>query len=205
MRPFDPRRFTQVMGAGLALLSLAVFFFSFALPDNEAWPIDGKDHQSKQETTPSPKPDQGSGMPLPVPPVTPDLPQGDDYAAAYQRSSLTGRELLVLFEADWCGPCKTVYSEHSAALRKRGELAVVNVDRDRELYAQMCPDGGLIPRMQVYSPVRAGIPRLKDDLTGGDKIAAFCALKASDKQPAHEDQAAAPTACDSCPRRRPAK
>jgi hypothetical protein len=58
----------------------------------------------------------------------------DDYASAYHASQRTGRPLLVLVGAAWCVPCQALHREHpdlAADLRRRGEYAYADADRDR--------------------------------------------------------------------------
>lgn len=68
----------------------------------------------------------------------------DDYATAYYASQRTGRPLIVLVGAAWCGPCQAFRREHpelAADLRRRGEYAYADADRDR----------GIVQRIGVKS------------------------------------------------------
>ena len=49
----------------------------------------------------------------------PDYPT---YAEAYQEASKTGKPLLVMVTATWCGPCKNMKSTILPEVRRRGIL-----------------------------------------------------------------------------------
>lgn len=76
------------------------------------------------------------------------------YAAAYAEHKATGRPLVVLFGAAWCGPCKVVQAQHGDALARMGCFAHIDIDSERAMARRLCPSlfasGGRIPRLVIY-------------------------------------------------------
>jgi thiol-disulfide isomerase/thioredoxin len=108
------------------------------------------------------------------------LPQGDDYASAYARARATGRPFLVLIGAKWCIPCQQLESEpYISQLRSRGELAVLDADRDKDLAKTLAViQGGvfLLPQLAIFSRV----DRLREKALVGQEI--FDWLKSAQPQ-----------------------
>ncbi len=87
------------------------------------------------------------------------------YNAAEAESSDTGRSMLVLFTADWCGPCKQmkawVFSDPNIAEAIESRFIPVKVDLTRE----GLPDQYLADRYQVRA-----IPTLLTLMPDGEPI-----------------------------------
>jgi len=82
------------------------------------------------------------------------------YLEAYNRSAQTGRPFVVLIEADWCTACqvmkRTVLPQVARAGGLRNiELAYVNVDRHRDLAAQLVR-GKSIPQLVRFDRTPSG-------------------------------------------------
>ena len=73
------------------------------------------------------------------------------YVDAYHKAAKTGKPILVLVCATWCGPCQTMKASVLPEVRRRGvlgdfEFALVDVDQERKLVEQL---GGLGPIPQL--------------------------------------------------------
>jgi thioredoxin-like negative regulator of GroEL len=76
------------------------------------------------------------------------------YAEAYQEASETGKPLLVMVTATWCGPCQNMKATVLPEIRRRGILnefsfGVVDVDQERRLVQQLGGTGP-IPQLVCY-------------------------------------------------------
>ena len=76
------------------------------------------------------------------------------YAEAYQEASETGKPLLVMVTATWCGPCQNMKATVLPEVRRRGILkkfsfGMVDVDRERTLVQQLGGTGP-IPQLVCY-------------------------------------------------------
>ncbi|HUT89527.1 MAG TPA: thioredoxin family protein [Thermoguttaceae bacterium] len=96
----------------------------------------------------------------------------ETYAEAYRLASQTGRPMVVLVGAEWCGPCQTMKQNVIPQIRRRGLLgrvafATVCVDRQRELGKQLTR-GGPIPQLLMFRRTYQGW-RLSR-LTGGQSV-----------------------------------
>ena len=110
---------------------------------------------------------------LVVVPEASSIAQGaETYAEAYRLASQTGRPMVVLVGAEWCGPCQTMKQNVIPQVRRRGLLgrvafATVCVDRQRELGRQLTR-GGPIPQLLMFRRTNQGW-RLSR-LTGGQSV-----------------------------------
>jgi len=104
---------------------------------------------------------------LSVSPAAPS-PQSE-YAAAYQAAIRSGRPLVVLIGASWCGPCQQVKPLYPA-LRQRG--AFVHLDMDRDLEAKDM-DVAKLPTLIVFER-RDGRFWPAKRFVGVDSITQFC-------------------------------
>ena len=100
------------------------------------------------------------------------LEKVDSYAQARQAAQDTGKPIVVMVSATWCGPCqqmkKTVLPEcKRRGLLKRVSFAVVDVDRQRKL-AKKLTGGGPIPQLVMYRRSIKGWKRQK--LVGGQSV-----------------------------------
>jgi thiol:disulfide interchange protein len=88
--------------------------------------------------------------------ATPGQPVVDplSYDAALERSTESGRPLVVFVTADWCTACQqmkkaTLGPLHQAGQLKGVEFAVVDFDRQRKLASRLV-QGGPIPQLVRY-------------------------------------------------------
>jgi thiol-disulfide isomerase/thioredoxin len=86
----------------------------------------------------------------PVPSTAGDL----SYDAAFRRSTVSGRPLVIFVTADWCGACQRMKAGTLTPLQQAGQLqgvefSVVDLDRQRELASQLA-QGGPIPQLIRY-------------------------------------------------------
>jgi thiol-disulfide isomerase/thioredoxin len=82
------------------------------------------------------------------------------YPAAYQRTTETGRPLVVLVGADWCPACVQMKNNVIPQLEKQGGLekvsfCTINTDQDQEL-AKKLMRGGSIPQLIMFRRTRRG-------------------------------------------------
>ena len=92
---------------------------------------------------------QDQSIDKPVEPVS--------YTQAFNQAKKTGRPILVLVTAKWCGPCQLLKRNTLPTLLEsdsfRGlHFAMVDVDEDRNL-AQQLTQGGNIPQFILYEKV----------------------------------------------------
>jgi len=90
---------------------------------------------------------------------------GETYADAHRETNETGKPMVVMVGADWCGPCQSMKSEVLPQVRRHGLLrrvsfAVVNVDREPEL-VQTLTGGGPIPQLVMFRKAADGWKRRK--------------------------------------------
>lgn len=76
------------------------------------------------------------------------------YDTAYAQMESTGKPLVILVSADWCGACQTMKHGPLANLRRRGKMenvcyTVINTDQQPELAGKLM-SGGTIPQLIVY-------------------------------------------------------
>jgi thiol-disulfide isomerase/thioredoxin len=84
----------------------------------------------------------------------------DRYADAYRQTTKTGRPLVVLVSAEWCGACKTMEREVIPKMKQRGvfrrvSFARVDLDREKKL-GRTLTRGGPIPQLLMFRRTRAG-------------------------------------------------
>ena len=90
-------------------------------------------------------------------PAAPKKIEPVSYAKAYKQANETGRPLLVLVTAKWCGPCQQLKREILPQLLEDGSLAslhfaMVDVDQER-VTAQQLVRGGNIPQFVLFEQV----------------------------------------------------
>lgn len=129
-----------------------------------------------------PPPEPARSVQQPAPPTPPADPPAatpppartaEDYATARAAHEATGRPLLVLVVADWCQPCHVTKRDSTAALRRIGHVALVDVDREpRQTSLVAGTPGPAIPLLVVY---RKGKP--PERITGASRIAAWAAAQ----------------------------
>ncbi len=96
----------------------------------------------------------------------------ESYADAHRATVETGRPMVVMIGADWCGPCRTMKKQTIPQVRKNGLLkkvafAVVNADHESKL-ARKLTGGGPIPQLVMFRKTRSGWKRWK--LVGGQSV-----------------------------------
>jgi thioredoxin-like negative regulator of GroEL len=84
----------------------------------------------------------------------------ETYVAAHRVTVETGKPLVVMVGADWCGPCQNMRRTILPRVRKDGlfrkvAFAHVNVDRDREL-AKELTGGGAVPQLVMFRKTKDG-------------------------------------------------
>ena len=87
------------------------------------------------------------------------------YAQAHQETIETGKPMVVMVGADWCGPCQTMKKQVLPEVRRHGVLkqvsfASVNTDREAAL-AKKITGGGPIPQLIMFRRTRTGWLRRK--------------------------------------------
>lgn len=120
------------------------------------------------------------------------------YAEAYQESSATGKPLLIMVTATWCGPCKAMKSTVMPEVRRRGILkefsfGLVDVDQERQLVQQLGGTGP-IPQLVCYRQGKGQWYRSKlIGNRGADQVEQFLRAAASrhDSKPETKIQNAA--------------
>ena len=90
------------------------------------------------------------------------------YDDAYHQMESTGKPLVILVTADWCGACQNMKHGPLANLRRRGKMekvcyTVINTDQQPELAGKIM-SGGTIPQLIVYRKSGPGWQRYQ--LTG---------------------------------------
>ncbi len=111
------------------------------------------------------------GLAMAVPASNP-AQASETYAKAYHLANKTGRPMVVLVGADWCGPCQRMKREVLPQVRRGGLLgrvafAMVNVDREPKL-GRSLRRGGPIPQLLMFRRTPKGW-RLSR-LTGGQSV-----------------------------------
>jgi len=88
-------------------------------------------------------------------PAALSAPPCSDYAVAWRQAQATGRPLVVLVGAAWCGPCRVMKTAVLPTVAEAGglegvEFAYVDVDLDPEL-ARCLIGRGAIPQLIRYT------------------------------------------------------
>jgi thioredoxin-like negative regulator of GroEL len=91
------------------------------------------------------------------------------YADAHRTTTKTGKPMVVMVSAKWCGACKEMEKNVLPQIEKRGLLkrvsfAVVDVDREQTL-ARKLTRGGPLPQLVMFR--RNGNGWLRRRLVGG--------------------------------------
>lgn len=78
-------------------------------------------------------------------------PYGNDYAAAYRDSRGSGKPLLVMVSAEWCGPCQEIMAHFAVEFPKRGCFVRLNWDRDQQTIQAVLPSEQVtLPSLWVW-------------------------------------------------------
>ncbi|MCC6123896.1 MAG: thioredoxin family protein [Pirellulales bacterium] len=99
----------------------------------------------------------------------------ETYAKAHRVTVKTGKPLVVMVGADWCGPCQTMRRAILPRVREHGlfrkiTFAHVNVDRDKELANQLTGGGAAVPQLVMFRKTKNGWARRK--MIGGQSVEA---------------------------------
>jgi thioredoxin-like negative regulator of GroEL len=94
------------------------------------------------------------------------------YAEAHRVTEKTGKPLVVMVGADWCGPCQNMRRAILPRVREHGffrriAFAHVNVDRERDLAKQLT-GGGAVPQLVMYRKTKDGWKQRK--MIGGHSV-----------------------------------
>jgi len=100
------------------------------------------------------------------------LATADSYAEAHRLTVESGKPMLVMVGAEWCGPCQRMKTEILPQVRRNGTLnnmafALVDVDRQAEL-ARRLTGGGPVPQLLMFHQTNDGWKRRK--LIGGQSV-----------------------------------
>ena len=83
---------------------------------------------------------------------------------ARAESAASGKPMMVLVHASWCGRCKELRPvfEDPKIVAASQELVMVNMDQDEvpEALTTMAPDGKYVPRILFFSPDGARMPQI---------------------------------------------
>jgi thioredoxin-like negative regulator of GroEL len=99
----------------------------------------------------------------------------ENYTEAHRITVKTGKPLVVMVGADWCGPCQTMRRTILPRVREHGlfrkvAFAHVNVDREKELANQLTGGGGAVPQLVMFRKTKNGWARRK--MIGGQSVEA---------------------------------
>lgn len=117
------------------------------------------------------------------------------YAEAYREASETGKPLLVMVTATWCGPCKAMKSTVLPEVQRRGILknfsfGLVDVDQEQQLVQQL-GGAGPIPQLVCYRQGKGQWYRSKlIGNRGADQVEQFLLAAASRHEPKSENSIA---------------
>jgi thioredoxin-like negative regulator of GroEL len=94
---------------------------------------------------------------------------GHSYADAHRTTTKTGKPMVVMVSAEWCGSCQEMEKKVLPQVSKHGLLqkvsfAIVNVDRERTL-ARKLIGSGPIPQLVMFRRTNKGWLRRR--LVGG--------------------------------------
>jgi thioredoxin-like negative regulator of GroEL len=94
------------------------------------------------------------------------------YQQALRKSSESGRPVLVLISASWCGPCQMVKHHVLPVLKERGwldkvEFVLLDYDQDRRDVAHVMT-GRTVPELNIVWRTPQGWRR--DTLSGGHRL-----------------------------------
>jgi thioredoxin-like negative regulator of GroEL len=94
-----------------------------------------------------------------------DAEDEETYTDAHRITLKTGKPLVVMVGADWCGPCQNMRRSILPRVREHGlfrkiAFAHVNVDREKELANQLT-GGGAVPQLVMYRKTKDGWLRRK--------------------------------------------
>jgi thioredoxin-like negative regulator of GroEL len=100
----------------------------------------------------------------------------EGYAEARQETTETGKPMVVLVSAEWCGACQEMRHNAIAEVRKQGlmqkvSFAVVNMDREKSLAQKLMGGSGPIPQLVMYR--KNGDRWLRKKLVGGQSAKAI--------------------------------
>jgi thioredoxin-like negative regulator of GroEL len=87
----------------------------------------------------------------------------ESYTQAHEVTLKTGKPLVVMVGADWCGPCQNMRRSILPRVREHGlfrkvTFAHVNVDKDRDLAKQLT-EGNSVPQLVMYRKTKDGWAR----------------------------------------------
>jgi thioredoxin-like negative regulator of GroEL len=100
----------------------------------------------------------------------------DSYEEARRETTETGKPMVILVSAEWCGACQTMKDKAIPEVRDRGLLqkvsfAIVNMDNDRKLAQNLMGGSGPIPQLVMYR--QNGDSWLRRKLVGGQTAKAI--------------------------------
>ena len=89
----------------------------------------------------------------------------ESYTEAHRVTQKTGKPLVVMVGADWCGPCQNMRRSILPRVREHGlfrkvAFAHVNVDREKELATELT-GGGAVPQLVMYRKTKDGWSKRK--------------------------------------------
>jgi thioredoxin-like negative regulator of GroEL len=96
----------------------------------------------------------------------------ETYTEAHRVTAETGKPLVVMVGADWCGPCQNMRRAILPRVREHGlfrkvAFAHVNLDREKDI-ANEITGGGPVPQLVMFRKTKDGWQRRK--LIGGHSV-----------------------------------
>jgi thioredoxin-like negative regulator of GroEL len=95
-----------------------------------------------------------------------DVEKNESYTEAHRMTAKTGKPLVVMVGADWCAPCQMMRRTILPRVREHGlfrkvAFAHVNVDREKNLAAEITGGGKSVPQLVMFHKTKNGWVRQK--------------------------------------------
>jgi thioredoxin-like negative regulator of GroEL len=92
--------------------------------------------------------------------------EDESYTEAHRVAEKTGKPIVVMVGADWCAPCQAMRRTILPRVREHGlfrkvAFAHVNVDREKELAAEITGGGKSVPQLVMFRKTKDGWVRQK--------------------------------------------
>jgi thioredoxin-like negative regulator of GroEL len=95
-----------------------------------------------------------------------DAEEDESYTEAHRITLKTGKPLVVMVGADWCGPCQNMRRTILPRVREHGlfrkvAFAHVNVDKEKDLAKEIVGGVGAVPQLIMFRKTKDGWTRSK--------------------------------------------